>query len=259
LLSDKNFQEYASEKFVLVWENVRNPAKVTIDVGGGKKIETTLRGNTAMYLASGDGQVVDVFPGVYQWNDLRPELDKTLNFYHSRTQAANWNELHVRSVKSALSFDSSRASMSKAVVEIPLINKLALNAPDIAPIQANQIRLAAQNASKEPETNPKVLYAKLIQRVDDLSMNPGSPGNLELKQHLEKNPGLTEEQRRMLMERADSQASVRVYRPAIHLLMASLEKPPTVKSMSKQVFTEILKVPLDDPYLGLRNSAIMGK
>jgi hypothetical protein len=39
--------------------------KVTIDFGDGRKLERTVTGNSAHYILTPDGEVVDCLPGLY--------------------------------------------------------------------------------------------------------------------------------------------------------------------------------------------------
>ena len=65
------------DRYVLCWQSVRDVPKVTIDFGGGKVLERTLKGNTAFYLCRPDGRVVDILPGVYTPEDFLSELGRT--------------------------------------------------------------------------------------------------------------------------------------------------------------------------------------
>lgn len=58
--------------------------------------------------------------------------------------------------------------------------------------------------------------------------------------------------------KADSQASLSVLRPAVHRYLGAQNRARRVGGHSKTVFREILKVDLDDPYLGLKVTDIPG-
>ncbi len=53
------------ENYVLHWQSVRPVPRVTIDFGDGRKLERTLTGNSAHYILTPAGEVVDVLPGLY--------------------------------------------------------------------------------------------------------------------------------------------------------------------------------------------------
>jgi hypothetical protein len=74
LLSDEKVKKLLTEEVVPVWESVRAAPKITIDFGGGKKLERTLKGNTVIYLCTPDGKVIDAFPGVYTPEDFLTQI-----------------------------------------------------------------------------------------------------------------------------------------------------------------------------------------
>lgn len=56
---------YLREHFVLFWKSVRPVPRVTIDFGDGRKIETTITGNSIHYILDAAGRPVDAIPGMY--------------------------------------------------------------------------------------------------------------------------------------------------------------------------------------------------
>ncbi len=53
------------DQFVLHWSSERPVPKVTVDFGDGRKICSTVTGNSAHYLLDADGTPLDVLPGLY--------------------------------------------------------------------------------------------------------------------------------------------------------------------------------------------------
>ena len=58
--------------------------------------------------------------------------------------------------------------------------------------------------------------------------------------------------------KADSKASREVLRPAAHRLLAGFSSLPRPEDCRKQLYREVLKVDLDDPYLGLKLEGMPG-
>ncbi|MDB5327463.1 MAG: hypothetical protein JWM57_3032, partial [Phycisphaerales bacterium] len=52
-------------QFVLHWQSVRPAPKLTIDFGDGRKMVTTVTGNSIHYVLDEKGNVVDALPGLY--------------------------------------------------------------------------------------------------------------------------------------------------------------------------------------------------
>ncbi|MCA9244589.1 MAG: hypothetical protein KDA32_11570 [Phycisphaerales bacterium] len=65
LYANQEIADYLRDNFVLHWQSVRPAPRVTIDFGDGRVMERTLTGNSAHYVLTSDGRVVDVFPGLY--------------------------------------------------------------------------------------------------------------------------------------------------------------------------------------------------
>jgi hypothetical protein len=57
--------DYLRNNFVLHWSSERPVPLVTIDYGDGRRIETTLTGNSIHYILAADGTPVDALPGLY--------------------------------------------------------------------------------------------------------------------------------------------------------------------------------------------------
>jgi hypothetical protein len=65
LYPNANISKYLRENYILHWQSVRPAPRVTIDFGDGRKMETTLTGNSIHYILNSDGQVMDAIPGLY--------------------------------------------------------------------------------------------------------------------------------------------------------------------------------------------------
>ena len=53
-------------RFVLHWQSERPAPKITIELGDGRRIETTITGNSAHYVLDSAGRPVDVLPGLME-------------------------------------------------------------------------------------------------------------------------------------------------------------------------------------------------
>lgn len=65
LYANADISKYLREHFILHWQSVRPVPKVTIDFGDGRKLVRTVTGNSAHYVLTCTGRVVDVVPGLY--------------------------------------------------------------------------------------------------------------------------------------------------------------------------------------------------
>jgi hypothetical protein len=76
LYPDESVRKLLRDKFILTWKSVRPVPKITIDFGDGRKVERTITGNSVHYVVLPDGQVVDVFPGLYGPKPFLKRLEK---------------------------------------------------------------------------------------------------------------------------------------------------------------------------------------
>ena len=68
------------ENFILHWSSERPAPVVTIDYGDGRKLQRTVTGNSAHYMMTADGTVVDVLPGLYGAKPFATWLDDAGDF-----------------------------------------------------------------------------------------------------------------------------------------------------------------------------------
>jgi len=68
------------DQFVLHWSSERPVPKVTVDFGDGRKICSTVTGNSAHYLLDADGNPLDVLPGLYSPDAFLAQLTRLHNF-----------------------------------------------------------------------------------------------------------------------------------------------------------------------------------
>ncbi len=65
LYPDAAVSQLLRAQFVLHWSSERLVPKVTIDFGDGRRIESTVTGNSAHYVLDADGAPLEVLPGLY--------------------------------------------------------------------------------------------------------------------------------------------------------------------------------------------------
>lgn len=222
MLSDARVQARL-RSYVCAWESVRAVPKVTVDFGD-RKVTRTLKGNTLMYVCLSDGTVVDALPGLYTPEDFLAELSQTERLLEvlRRTPLAQRPAV-VRSWHERLSQrlgGGGEISVGKAAVEAPVLQALDLDtAPKVEGVGPDRFRRYAStltDASAEARTGAEV-RRKLAGR-DALKL--------------------------------DSSYSRTRLRPGAHVLLAELNAPRP-DDCKRPLFQGLLKIPLDDPYLGM--------
>jgi len=239
LFKDPEFKKLASEDVVLAWEMVRAVPKVEIDLGDGKKIKRTVRGNAVMYLCNSNGNVVDAYPGVYTPSDFMPMIREAIPLAKmSDAEAIAWHEARA---ENAVRLATLRTTMSKVALEGPILN--AMGARPISGVK-----------SAASSTDPKVQrFERVAATVRDLSLTPMASDEVAIAVTNRGIEGRTPEELGMEILMRDSQNNVNQMRSVIHLWLASEKELPSPAKARDTVLERILKIPYKDPYFGLRD------
>jgi len=215
LLSDPSFVAFLKNDVIPSWENVRDPIKVALNMGDGRTVHRTIGGNTVLYLVAPNGYVVDAFPGVYRAEDLLPVLSESLQV--STRPTSKWINFHRERLYSRVPV--ARLNEGKALVETPVIEKLGLTMP---PIQDSEQVI---DESHYPLTRREV---RLLVGASDQASDKEVANNAVT---------------------IDSLTNLRDLRPLVHAKLFSKLRTPA--DLKLEMFKELLKVPIDDPNLGL--------
>ena len=65
LYPNEQIRQILRNRFVLHWKSVRPAPRITVDFGDGRKIESTVTGNSIHYVLDSDGQPIEAIPGLY--------------------------------------------------------------------------------------------------------------------------------------------------------------------------------------------------
>ncbi len=162
LYPDAAVAQLLRERFVLHWSSERDVPRVTVDFGDGRTLASTVTGNSAHYVLDADGRPLDVLPGLYSPQVFRRELtaalamfdavkgsigrerDRALVAYHQAMAtdlAARWSQVPVVQTggvarmldaaeadkrRIAIAVAAQRATVSKAMVEVPMLQTVDL-------------------------------------------------------------------------------------------------------------------------------------
>lgn len=208
----------ATSGYVLGWQNVRPAPKVTIDFGNGRRLQRTLKGSTVLYLCRPDGSVVDAYPGVYTPADF----DALLNESKPQLSRSPLQVLQWHRGIPTVAAAPVELTASKAAIQGPLLNMLAEPPHE----ESGEFR----DMSQLPLSRSQV--------AERLGLPPEAPG--------------------ADIVAADSSRYRRATRTATHRIVGSFAGLPTPDQCLKPLFKDVLKVPIDDPYLGLGEASMPG-
>lgn len=242
LFKDPEFKKLVTTEVIPAWEMVRAVPKVEIDLGEGKKILRTVRGNAVMYLCNSKGVVIDAFPGVYTAEDFLPAVRESLEQL-AKADLEAFTAFHKARGKTP---PRTGATTGKMMLESPTLS--LIGAPAIAGVPV-------KIQSDDPERRQFLLAAS---RISDASLTP-MPAR-EIVSVLTGAPleGRDPKEVALQIMRNDSRINMERVRPVIHLWLASERTFLTPDQARDTVLETILKIPYKDPYFGLKDVLLPG-
>lgn len=238
-----------SERFVLHWRSVRRVPRVTVDFGDGRRFEQTLTGNSAHLVLDARGRTVDVLPGLYDAGSFARLASASADLAQStfgldgverHTRLTRWHAARYAAVVRAWRSDLRR--LGRDVPE----DFVAL---ERATDDESWVRLGslyAGEALPDPRLNA-VLAASMP--------NARDAGRLAMSKAAVERPLLDA---LLPLARTIAQDAVRneySLHGRAHHCFATGRAPEGPNALCNWTYAELFKMPLDDPWLGLRAAA----
>lgn len=239
------------DDFVLHWESVRAAPRITIDFGDGRRLDSTVTGNSVHYVLDAHGRLVDAIPGLYGPQAFLEQLQAALPF------AIECSRLCSRSYPQRLrGFHAQRA---KAVIEQWRRDLAALRVPphaggedDVSPddLEASMsddlwIRIAGRRLpdAKFDETSLRIIERARPAAEDAsrlaVTKNRFEAPMLQLVRRLAGDVALDTVRNEYLLHRR------------IHERLAVETPLGGVGPFNEWVYAALFQTPLDDPWMGL--------
>jgi hypothetical protein len=245
LFKDPDFKQLITKDVVPAWEMVRAVPKIKIDLGDGKEITRTVRGNAVLYLCNSDGKVIDAYPGIYTKDDFIPMVKNSIALL---AKASDAEVIAYHQQQPAKMLRSIPTTASKMVVESPTLNVIG------APIFAG----AKGEAGTAQMSKERRDFLTAARRVRDLSLTPATPEDAVYAAIGKPRGEMSDAELAEAILKADSKRNVEQLRGVIHLWFASEKTLPTPKEARDTVLETILKIPYKDPYFGLKDVLLPG-
>lgn len=242
LFADPEFKKLITEDAIPAWEMVRAVPKIEIDLGDGKKIKRTVRGNAVMYLCNSEGKVIDAYPGVYTPEDFMPMVRESIA------------KLADADAERVIAYHRERGAMPRRTAITT--GKMMLESPTLNLIGAPPITGAPVSA--KPQDPAKKLFLNAARMLSDASLTPATARDTMLMITGTTTETLSPEEIADRIRRNDSKANMERTRPVVHLYFASERALPTPAEARDAVLETILKVPYKDPYFGLKDVLLPG-
>jgi hypothetical protein len=266
LYANHDVSAYLREHYVLHWSTERPVPKVTIDMGDGRVIETTLAGNSAHYVLDCDGRAIDVLPGLYApvaflraleeaapVAIVSPRLDdaERATFVHEHfvrsadaaTRAWNAGPLVPADAASAAGppiATAERLTISKLRVETPVLDALAGIAPPAdVPIALRRVSDARLDA-KSLELIARLRPLDWTRERDTLPRRGLDALTRTFESAIAR----------------DTQQNELILRPKARALFFRDGELLDLPAINAAVYSEVFKTPASDPWLGLANPLV---
>ena len=257
LYANKNVSDFLRENFVLHWSSERPVPKVTIDFGDGRKLQTTIAGNSAHYVLDADGHVIGVLPGLYSPVAFQRELEPLLPLARSSAQLddaersaqvrefirrhdaelpqkwegfgaegegvfANWGLPGVQ---------AEATTFSKSLSEVPML-------PAFIP-STSRTGVSKYHLLRPQESRLDPSSRELFRRLAGAEL--GEDALQRLQNEFEGSIA------------ADTQLNELRIRPYIHAQMLRGSELPSFAQLNAYIYDQIFHTPRSDPWLGLYN------
>lgn len=245
LFKDPDFQNLVTKDVVPAWEMVREVPRIKIDLGDGKEVTRTVRGNAVMYLCNSDGKVIDAYPGIYTKGDFMPVVKESIAKLGKATEAEVI--AYHKAAPSSGTFNAY-TTLSKGVLEGPILNAIG----------AKPIKGANPPTLAEQVTPEKQRFLRQARRVVDVSLTPATADEAVRAATGKGFKDIPADNLAETILQNDSKRNMNRLRPVIHLWFASETKLPTPMEARETVLATILKIPYKDPYFGLKDVLLPG-
>lgn len=267
LYSNDNISKILRERFVLHWKSVRPAPRITIDFGDGRKLVTTITGNSIHYVLDSNGQPIDALPGLYgpaafqdwllQTDTLSKELKNEKNVraslynYHTsklRTLMNNWRA-DLNTTKANL---PTNAGTKKSNGSPSAVDAAPLAVTKMVSLEGSILRSSARDAlTLEAET--KFDEWKKIAALHQNEARINQDGIAFIKRQLMK---YSEEELKRLVANLEGYVALDTVRNE-YLMHRKLHSwflsgfGNDLNSLNEKVYAELFLTPSRDPWLGL--------
>jgi hypothetical protein len=278
------------DQFVLHWSSERPVPKITVDFGDGRKICSTVTGNSAHYLLAADGTPLDVLPGLYSPDAFLAQLAEMHGFAQRYAGArpssralvlSQYHQAQFQRVALRRDDELSRIGVIPAVARQNQWNVDGVSVTLAVPEQIVEMKTVAEVKAPTPPPPPvsaaKAAMAAMSKGVVEIKILPdlGQPIQ-ELASSEWKNMAANHVQdvhfdepslalmrekaasldARMLtnLKRTVAEDTLRDeldFHLRIHQWFANSPTPVRFEALNQRIYAELFLTPASDPWLGM--------
>lgn len=277
LYPDPAVRELLRQRFVLHWSSERPAPKLTIDLGDGHQVTTTITGNSAHFVLDAGGRPVDVVPGLYAPADFVAALGRAEDLARRtvalagearRTALAKHHEARLRDLDDSWSrlggvgerpqpvprARPSRARPPRAAEAAPLaISKMAIEAPILGASGQPVVRTTARYEQIADITSSAIVLSRAsrgLMRTQQWRSGDPSRDAADLS------TALASLQRTLALDTLRNEQEIH---REIHGWFTSVSAAPLdLPTLTRRVYDELFLTPRSDPWLGLADPTTYG-
>ncbi|HZE67943.1 MAG TPA: hypothetical protein VE135_00205 [Pyrinomonadaceae bacterium] len=280
LYSNLEVSHVLREQFILHWQSVRPVPRVTIDFGDGRKLESTITGNSIHYVLASNGQPLDALPGLYgpesflrslaEIRQLHERLKRVpaearfqmLDEYHRasvRTLTANWladaqkagGKIPEYLLPKSATTGTARAveiaplAVTKRITEVSLLKAITRDAEALGVVtdEPTWTRIALQHIGDAKLDDRS--FSLILRQTKDL---------FPIRRSSDFNPQLRLASLVQKLQWSIAMDTVRneyMLRPKLHAWLAVDPARANLDALNEKVYAELFLTPKTDPWLGL--------
>lgn len=278
LYPDPAVRALLRDRFVLHWASERPAPKITIDLGDGRQVVTTITGNSAHFVLDAGGRPVDVIPGLYAPADFVAALQRAEDLARRtavlagddlRDALADHHEARVRALDE--SFKSQALTAGQRTVPPPRAARPGAGAPragQAAPLAMSKMAVEAPLLGATGEPVDRV--AERWERIADvaaptIALSRASLGLVRTQQWrsgdasrdaADRSAAIVALCRTLALDTLRNEQEIH---REIHGWWARGATPPAdLQSLVRRVYDELFMTPARDPWLGLADPTSYG-
>ncbi len=262
LYANQDVSRFLRENFVLFWSSECPVPKVTIDMGDGRAIKTTIAGNSAHYVLDCDGRPLDVLPGLYSPVAFRRGLEAILPLARASPNLSDEARVQALLAFQQASLEAARSlwdsSGSAERVNVPrdppileaealTISKAVAERALLATLEGGRlVRLHAVLARRLFEARLDASSRSLLERLGptDWALEPRALTGASLEELI--NIFESEIAR-------DTEKNERVLRPQALACFVENGKLRDFAGVNRLLYTSVFRMPPEDVWLGLEH------
>lgn len=267
------------QNFVLHWQSVRPAPRVTIDFGDGRRLETTITGNSIHYVLDAEGRALDALPGLYGPRSFLRSLARAQEIFRRvkgmddgmRAQALDlYHRDSVQRLTNEWIETAQKAGGKIPEYLMPKVNTDGTpRAVEIAPLaitkrvtEINVLRAITRDAEALGRVTDEATWTRIaLQHIPDSSLDERSIGLIrrQTQNMFKSTDGDVAASIKLnnMVQRLQSNIALDTVRNEYMLhtkLHAWLAVDPTrfdLEKLNEKVYAELFLTPKSDPWLGL--------